>query len=80
MKTLGIYVHIPFCASKCYYCDFYSCVTKNETQQNYVASLIKEIINSANKFKNYNIDTIFIGGGTPSVLTPGLIPDRKSVV
>ena len=74
MKTLGIYVHIPFCASKCYYCDFYSCVTKNETQQNYVASLIKEIINSAKKFKNYNIDTIFIGGGTPSVLTPGLIP------
>lgn len=74
MKTIGIYVHIPFCASKCYYCDFYSAVCDKTTQQNYVKSLICEIEANKQKFKNCSINTIFIGGGTPSTLTPGLIP------
>ena len=74
MKTIGIYVHIPFCASKCYYCDFYSKVCSSEVQQNYVLSLIKEIKQNSKNYANCSVDTIFIGGGTPSVLSAGSIP------
>lgn len=73
MKKIGIYVHIPFCASKCYYCDFYSRVCNSETQNNYVKSLIKEIVSYSKNLKSYCVDTIFIGGGTPSILAPGSI-------
>ena len=74
MKTIGIYVHIPFCKSKCFYCDFYSKVCDKDVQQNYVLSLIKEIQHYSNSLKDYAIDTIYIGGGTPSILMQGLIP------
>lgn len=66
-KSLGIYIHIPFCVQKCLYCDFVSEPASLETKRNYVNQLLKEIAfyNFDNK---YIVDTIFIGGGTPSVL------------
>lgn len=66
-KSLGIYIHIPFCVQKCLYCDFVSEPASLEIKRNYVNQLLKEIAfyNFDNK---YIVDTIFIGGGTPSVL------------
>ena len=63
MKT-GIYIHIPFCKSKCPYCDFYSLNQNDNLQKEYTEKLISEIKSKRNVFA----DTIYIGGGTPSVL------------
>ena len=67
--TGGIYIHIPFCTEKCIYCDFYS-LTKHENQiDSFVENLCKEIkLTSQIKSINWMIDTIFIGGGTPTLL------------
>lgn len=65
-KELGIYIHIPFCKSRCYYCDFISYSNKYEVIEEYTQSIIKEI-NSYN-LENYNVTTIYIGGGTPSYI------------
>ncbi|MBO5021905.1 MAG: radical SAM family heme chaperone HemW [Clostridia bacterium] len=64
---LGVYVHIPFCQRKCNYCAFSSFVLNEEKQTEYVDFLIKEIKNFA-KNNTKKVDTIFIGGGTPSLL------------
>lgn len=66
-KEIGIYVHIPFCQSKCGYCDFTSFADKDNKFASYKDALIKEI-NNFTKLYEYNIKTIFIGGGTPTVL------------
>ncbi len=66
----GIYIHIPFCVQKCLYCDFYS-VTDVSLQAPFVSALIKEIL-SGEPF-DVPPDTLYIGGGTPSVLNPVLI-------
>ncbi len=64
----GVYLHIPFCRSRCSYCDFATDVYKNgETVERYVSALTKEIENFPVK---ETIDTIYFGGGTPSLLTP----------
>lgn len=65
-KEIGIYIHIPFCKSKCYYCDFISYTEKNNQIEEYIKALIKEI-KKAN-LHQYNIKTIYIGGGTPSLI------------
>lgn len=65
-KELGIYVHIPFCKQKCYYCDFISFANKECEQEAYINALKKEI--DIYDFKNYNVTTIYFGGGTPSYL------------
>ena len=68
MKKAGLYIHIPFCKVKCVYCDFYS-ITKQEDQ---IPLFTKCIINEIESYKNYNgeweFNTIFFGGGTPSIL------------
>ena len=69
MDSLSVYVHIPFCESKCNYCDFNSFAHKEDFFEPYVNSLIDEIENCS-ELSQRNIDTIFIGGGTPSVLPP----------
>lgn len=71
MKKIGIYIHFPFCAKKCNYCDFNSYSNKNELMQEYVRSLINEIRHYSSNFKDYLIDTIYIGGGTPSFCFDG---------
>lgn len=69
----GLYIHIPFCKSKCPYCDFYSCLYKNSDADSYCDALIDEI-KTGRRTKEFTInsdlsfDTVYFGGGTPSVL------------
>lgn len=65
-QELGIYIHIPFCAKKCYYCDFVSYPNMKEKQKEYVEALKNEI--KSYDLQNYNVTTIYIGGGTPSYI------------
>lgn len=67
-KPLGLYLHIPFCKSKCAYCSFYSKPPANDDFEAYIKALIKEISKWGGKLKNRPIDTIYLGGGTPSLL------------
>ena len=69
-KELGIYVHIPFCVRKCYYCDFISYTNKEELVSDYINALIKELKERLINVKKENclITTIYIGGGTPSYI------------
>lgn len=71
-KPLSIYIHIPFCVRKCLYCDFLSEPVEEEEQLRYMDCLIQEIRRESVSYVNYQVQTIFIGGGTPS-----LIPIRK---
>lgn len=81
MKDLSIYIHIPFCKEKCYYCDFLSFKGKDDYFRAYQNALLKEIIYFANENKNiYEIKTIFIGGGTPSVLPIGFIGEIMQII
>ena len=65
MKEISLYVHIPFCKQRCFYCDFPTFAGKEQYREEYVNALIKEI---DEKCSDYVIKTIFIGGGTPSHL------------
>lgn len=65
-KTLGIYIHIPFCASKCGYCDFYSLAGCDRLMPKYQDALVEHIRESYGAMKSYYIDTVYFGGGTPS--------------
>ena len=65
-RMLGIYIHIPFCASKCSYCDFYSLAGHESKMDKYQSALIKHIEETALQMAPYYIDTIYFGGGTPS--------------
>ena len=67
MKNIGLYLHIPFCKSKCPYCDFYSFSGK-ENQKNEYTKVLNERILSSISTLQYKGDTLYIGGGTPSVL------------
>lgn len=66
----GIYIHIPFCKSKCRYCDFTSYPGKIGLADAYMACVYKEMKLRAQELKNKTFDTIYIGGGTPSVIDP----------
>ena len=69
MKKLGVYIHIPFCKQKCYYCDFVSYANNEKYFEKYVQALIMEIDNFFQKNNNETeIETIYIGGGTPSII------------
>lgn len=70
---IGVYIHIPFCVKKCDYCDFISYPKKLEKQEEYVKKIIEEIEDNKNILKTNEITTIYIGGGTPSVIDPDLI-------
>lgn len=65
-KRLGIYIHIPFCASKCGYCDFYSRAGCDDLMPDYEDALIRHIREAAPTMAGYQIDTVYFGGGTPS--------------
>ncbi len=65
----GIYIHIPFCRQKCYYCDFYKTVNTTLTPK-FISALKNEIIQRNDYLKNAEVETIYFGGGTPSVLQP----------
>ena len=67
MKNIGIYVHIPFCKQKCKYCDFVSFKCNENKYQDYFKCVVKEITDKAVEVKEH-VDTIYIGGGTPSIV------------
>ncbi|MBR2897728.1 MAG: radical SAM family heme chaperone HemW [Oscillospiraceae bacterium] len=67
MKSLGIYVHIPFCRSKCQYCDFYSLGgRRKEDMARYLTAVLQHIRETAARAPHYTVDTIYFGGGTPT--------------
>ena len=63
---LGIYIHIPFCRSKCDYCDFYSLAGRDDRMDQYQKALLSHIRETAPLAQDFPVDTIYIGGGTPS--------------
>ena len=80
-KSISLYIHIPFCNSKCNYCNFVSKVGSEVEKFTYIKNLKNEIVLRANEYnKFYSIRTIFIGGGTPSSLPLGAIRDILQTV
>ena len=68
-KPLGLYIHVPFCKSKCDYCDFCSLVPNNKgIVEHYADALILQMEDWSSRCRNYSIDSIYIGGGTPTYL------------
>ncbi|TYQ12906.1 UNVERIFIED_CONTAM: oxygen-independent coproporphyrinogen-3 oxidase [Acetivibrio alkalicellulosi] len=67
-KSISLYIHIPFCKSKCYYCDFNSFVCRDEDVPAYFNLLRRELLLYKELLKGYTISTVFIGGGTPSLV------------
>ncbi|MBO4289579.1 MAG: oxygen-independent coproporphyrinogen III oxidase [Lachnospiraceae bacterium] len=72
-RPLGIYVHIPFCVEKCGYCDFLSAPAGVDEQSKYVRALLKEIRSYEPVGDLFMVDTVFFGGGTPSIISPTLV-------
>ena len=71
MKKLGVYIHVPFCKKKCNYCDFYSVKWDDERENKYIEAVINEIKGYKEILGNdYFVDTIFFGGGTPTIVKP----------
>jgi len=80
-KDLSLYIHMPFCSSKCNYCSFVSEVRKDKDKVAYIDALKKEIVYRAEEYReHYNIKTIYIGGGTPSTMQLGQIKDVLSTI
>ena len=65
-EKLGIYIHIPFCRSKCDYCDFYSLAGREERMDDYQRALLAHLKESAFAARGFSVDTVYFGGGTPS--------------
>lgn len=72
-KELELYIHIPFCARKCAYCDFLSFAAPERVYQEYVEKLMEEIYGQSADFQDYVVSSIFLGGGTPSILPAELV-------
>ena len=72
-EELGIYIHIPFCKKKCYYCDFVSYENQLKQAENYIQEVKKEM--QEYDFSKYNVTTIYIGGGTPSYINENYIEE-----
>ena len=80
-ECLGIYIHIPFCNSKCKYCAFVSMVASEDDKKRYFVDLLNEIKIQASKYsKSYSVSSIYIGGGTPSCLDYYYIRDLLSCI
>ena len=70
MKRLGLYLHIPFCLQKCNYCDFCSAPASSTTRAAYVQALCAHLRAVAPQASAYELDTVYLGGGTPTLLSP----------
>ena len=68
MKSISIYIHIPFCVKKCQYCDFLSAPADSRAQEEYLRALKQEIREQAARYREYEVQTVFIGGGTPTAV------------
>lgn len=80
MRPLELYIHIPFCVKKCRYCDFLSAPGSKEEQQAYVTDLCREIRSYGEMALDFHVTSIFIGGGTPSILDSVQIMEIFSAV
>lgn len=80
MKNLGIYIHIPFCKKKCDYCDFISFSGVEEKAENYTKALIQDIKNSSMTAKDFEVDTIYFGGGTPSYIESNFVVEILNTI
>ena len=78
MTAAGLYVHIPFCSSRCSYCDFATGLYQSELAESYVRALVREIRSS--NFAGQRVDTIYFGGGTPSLLAPSQLDQILSAL
>jgi putative oxygen-independent coproporphyrinogen III oxidase len=67
----GVYVHVPFCASRCGYCDFNTYTATEASQDGYLDALLGELKLAGNTVPGSRVDTVFVGGGTPTLLDPG---------
>ena len=79
-KPLGIYVHVPFCKSKCVYCDFYSLPHAEERMDAYVKAVTAHLLETAPRAERHRVDTIYFGGGTPSYLGAKRLREILSVI
>ncbi|MDE6405678.1 MAG: coproporphyrinogen III oxidase, partial [Lachnospiraceae bacterium] len=68
MRNLSIYIHIPFCVRKCFYCDFLSGPACDGEMESYVNLLLQEIKKQSIFYGDHRVVSIFLGGGTPSLL------------
>jgi oxygen-independent coproporphyrinogen-3 oxidase len=77
MSGAALYIHVPFCEKRCLYCDFYTVAGVNERIPDYIHALQKEIALRAaeNFWQRQRFETVFFGGGTPSLLSPGQLAD-----
>lgn len=73
MKDLSLYIHIPFCKTICLYCNFLTFAHKNKKIPEYVEAMIHEIQERGKSYKNYQLETIYFGGGTPSLIDSSYI-------
>ncbi len=80
MKKMGIYIHIPFCKKKCLYCDFVSFEGQKEIEEKYIQALKKEIQDWIEQNQKVEIETVYIGGGTPSYIESKNISEILDVV
>ncbi len=80
-RSLSIYIHIPFCSSKCAYCSFVSMVASEDDKKRYFNALVNEIKIQAKKYRaSFSVSSIYIGGGTPSCLDYYFIRDLLSCI
>lgn len=79
-KELELYFHIPFCARKCLYCDFLSMPAQKNVQDAYMQAMLAEIEGRADECRNYRVSSVFIGGGTPSILEAAWMEKLLAVV
>ncbi len=79
-KELELYIHIPFCVQKCNYCDFLSAPATDGTKDAYMEALCRELQEQSSQYKDYEIVTIFIGGGTPTAVAPRSIVKVMEVI
>ena len=75
MQKLELYIHIPFCVQKCAYCDFLSAPANDAVKAEYVDALKKEIQRYREVASSYQVSSVFVGGGTPSILSYGQIDE-----
>lgn len=81
MKNIGIYIHIPFCKQKCKYCDFTSFQCMEDKQDEYFKYLLQEISEKADEINSdVIVDTIYIGGGTPSIVSEKYIEQIIGII
>ncbi len=80
MKELGLYIHIPFCVSKCYYCNFNSQAGQDNLKETYIKAIIKEIVAFSSNATDCVVSSIYIGGGTPSCMSEGCIRDVMNAI